>query len=292
VTLVHLHRVFEDALMGELQGGVVTAAQLKQLQQAIDAAQAQGYPTLPTEEADEEDEPPLGAADGSTVGAGSGRGPSPSPAMAAAAAAAAAAPPAERVARPLAATMAAADTAAAAAAPARPATTAETAPAPPASLFHTSAYMSLLADGAPPRVVGVYCERDLSAAMAKVVAGLGNVDDWQARISALAQLQVRCSPWPLRAWTRLFPDVTWCFPLLFGCAPHPPRALTHIYAHLYLQGLAVGGADEGHMATEFDGAFVALLKSCHELVAAQVRARALLRGRGGSLAPCRRLTQP
>ena len=42
----------------------------------------------------------------------------------------------------------------------------------------------------------------------------------------------------------------------------------------------MGGADEGHMATEFDGAFVALLKSCHELVAAQVRARALLRGRG------------
>ena len=60
--------------------------------------------------------------------------------------------------------------------------------------------------------------------MNKVIQGLHNVDDWQARITALG----------------------------------------------LLQGIAVGGVEEGHVATEHDGAFVALLKGCHELIAAQI----------------------
>ena len=74
-----------------------------------------------------------------------------------------------------------------------------------------------------------------------------------------------------------------------------PLLLPLPHKHLHLQGLAVGGADEGHMATEFDGAFVALLKSCHELVAAQVRVRALLRVPRASPSPIKgpsRLPEP
>ena len=60
--------------------------------------------------------------------------------------------------------------------------------------------------------------------MGKAIQGLNNVDDWQARITALG----------------------------------------------LVQGIAVGGVEEGHVATEYDVAFVSLLKGCHELVAAQI----------------------
>ena len=59
----------------------------------------------------------------------------------------------------------------------------------PTSAFHPSAYMTLLAEGPSPKIVSIYCEKDLTQEMNKVIQGLNNVDDWQARISALGLLQ-------------------------------------------------------------------------------------------------------
>jgi hypothetical protein len=48
---------------------------------------------------------------------------------------------------------------------------------------------SIITEGAAPKAVKLYCEKDLQRAMEGVTIGLRNNEDWQARINALIMLQ-------------------------------------------------------------------------------------------------------
>ncbi len=57
------------------------------------------------------------------------------------------------------------------------------------SCFSPEAFCSLLRDGLPHTAVHISNERELSKHVAKVSLGLGNAEEWNARISALQLLQ-------------------------------------------------------------------------------------------------------
>lgn len=57
------------------------------------------------------------------------------------------------------------------------------------SVFDPESFMGLLRDGPAASPVRVANERDLSKEVARIALGLGNAEDWQARIEALQLLQ-------------------------------------------------------------------------------------------------------
>jgi len=57
------------------------------------------------------------------------------------------------------------------------------------SSFHPSSYCQILTDGVTAKPVRLYSEKDLTSVFQKISKGIGKVDDWQARMSALALIQ-------------------------------------------------------------------------------------------------------
>lgn len=62
-------------------------------------------------------------------------------------------------------------------------------PTSEANRFHSSSYMSLLAEGEAAAPLKIYSDRDFQSACAQITDGLTNASDWNLRVRALLQLQ-------------------------------------------------------------------------------------------------------
>jgi hypothetical protein len=57
------------------------------------------------------------------------------------------------------------------------------------SCFHPSSYYPILTEGTNAKPIRLYSEKDLAAVFQKINGGIGKVDDWQARMTALSLIQ-------------------------------------------------------------------------------------------------------